>query len=215
MPPKSRAKKLVRRARPAGVYKAVIPRGYSSQAVALKCVRTADVSNINVVDNLMLGAMQFTLSNVAQYTDFTNLFDQYRIDRILVQFFPTWTSKDAPVNATNSFVPTMCVAPDWDDSTVPGSLAELNAKPEVQYHRTDKPFSVWVKPHVDTEIYRTAVTTGYGNMKNAWIDSASSDIPHYGLKYAILGNGAGGVGGNNIGPLQVVVKYFLSFRRVS
>lgn len=215
MPPKSRAKKLVRRARPAGVFKRVTPRAYSSQAVALRCVRTADVTTLDVFDNLSFGALQFTLSAVAQYTDFTNLFDQYRIDKILVQFFPTWTSRDAPVSATNAMVPTMCVAPDWDDSTVPGSLAELNAKPEVQYHRTDLPFSVWVKPHVDTEIYRTAVTTGYGNMKNAWIDSASSDIPHYGLKYAIMGNGAGGVGGNRIGMMHVVVKYFLSFRRVS
>lgn len=217
MPPKSRSRKLVFRARPLGVSKRSIPRGprgYTSQAVALRCVRAAEPITLDVKDGRLYGALEFKLSSVAQYGDFTNLFDQYRIDKVLVTFYPLWTGKDVPNNATNAIVPIMCTATDLDDAGVPASLDYLNAKPEVQYHRTDKPFSVWIKPHVDTEIYRSAVTTGYGNAKNVWIDSLSSDIPHYGLKYAILGDGGFGIGSNGLGIMQIVVKYYVSFRRV-
>jgi len=36
-----------------------------------------------------------------------------------------------------------------------------------------------------TQMYRTALTTGYAPKRSTWIDMAQTDVPHYALKGVI------------------------------
>lgn len=176
--------------------------------------RTVLLSPYNLSDQRVYGALSFNLSQLPNYTEFTALFDQYRINKIKVTMYPHADNSQTPVNATNDFIPLIAFCTDTDDSTAPASVDELNQRSNVRYTKFNKPISIWIKPHVDTEIYRSAVTTGYGNIANAWIDSASSDIPHYGLKWAIMGDSETGLGANSIMKYEIVLQFYCSFRGV-
>lgn len=176
--------------------------------------RTVLLTPYNLLDQRTYGALSFNISQLPNYTEFTALFDQYRINKIKVTLYPHANSTETPCNATNDFIPLIAFCEDTDDATTPTSVDDLNQKPNVRYSRFNKPISMWIKPHVATEVYRSTITTGYGNIANAWIDSISSDIPHYGFKWAIMGDSESGVGGNAIMKYEIVVQYYCSFRGV-
>jgi len=118
----------------------------------------------------------FTLNAFAQYTEFTALFDQYRIDRIEIWLEPI----GAP--STSSF-PCLTTCVDFDDATTPTSFASVEAHQNSlvangaagQYHS-------W-QPRVALGAY-AGTFTSFANISGPWIDSASPGVQHYGFKAA-------------------------------
>jgi len=133
---------------------------------------------------------QFQLSDVINYTDFTTLFDSYRITKV-DYYMQLLTNPEGfvevPTGLTNKGVeawyPVMWYVLDDDDSTVP-TLAQLREKQGVR-RKVLKPnqmikFSIYPKFQKQTYAGPGGLV-GYGPA-TGWLDCADSGVPHYGIK---------------------------------
>lgn len=139
------------------------------------------------------GAMSFRLSDIKNTSEFSNLFDRYMITGVRVQF-QLITNPDAAQQLNSATVvqqanwfPKLWYTVDHDDTT-------LITRSQIQEYTTAK--CKVLRPNAITKVYlpfpRTAGgvysgTTAYAGKVNApsYLDMATRDIDHYGLKYAV------------------------------
>lgn len=135
-------------------------------------------------------ALSFQLSDLPNYTQFTNLYDQYRILAVKVEFVArTPPVQYYGVSAISSSAPVLYTAIDLDDVTTPTSTTLL-AHESCKFHGAFTPMSTnkyvrWLKPATAVEMYQTGGFGGYGARQNQWIDTTSSSVQHYGIKWWI------------------------------
>jgi len=125
------------------------------------------------------GAITFILQDLANFTDYTNLFDQYRILAVKVEFIMLGSTN--PLTGPPGYIQT---ALDYDDATTPGSANELMQYDSVQVVPIGQYFERSVRPRSAVAMY-SGVFTSFGNKYAQWCDSASSSVIHYGIKYYI------------------------------
>jgi hypothetical protein len=155
------------------------------------------------------GAIKFTLGNLPDYTDFS-LYDQYRIDSIELLFVPSLNVSTTKGTAGTDVrqLPILTTCLDKDDAITP-------TVSQVQQHQTcvvhgifDRNVRVHLdKPQVSLSAYQGAFT-GYAQKASQWIDTASSGVEHYGVKWSIE-NAPTSASANY---LFVYAKYNMSFR---
>lgn len=127
------------------------------------------------------GSYAFTLSTVPAFSEFTNLFDQYRICAVKLQFFPRVT--DVTASGTTNQVP-FHYAVDYTDVTPPTSLTDVLQYNNSKTRQALKPFTIYLKPRVAQTIWQGVTAAGYAPGKpSMWLDSKSYGIQHYGLKW--------------------------------
>ena len=71
-------------------------------------------------------AWSFNLSQLPNYTDFTNLYDQYRINKIVFKIIPKFS--EASINAgtaNNANLAQIHSVIDYDDAVTPTALSDL------------------------------------------------------------------------------------------
>jgi hypothetical protein len=129
----------------------------------------------------VLGATNFTLSQVANQANFTALFDQYKVDYLEFTFRP---QANATTLVTTSLVPRFITAIDYDDSNTPSSLVALEEYMSAQTHMVDT-FTRRFRPKILTMIWDGTNPAAGGSTPAPWIDCAQNLIPHYGIKYGI------------------------------
>jgi hypothetical protein len=120
-------------------------------------------------------AAYISLAQFPNYTEYSQVFDQYKIDQVEV-----WLE---PVGSQENGTGILTTAVDLDDANVPTSATAIYDKQDAltgngiqgRYHR-------WV-PHMATAVF-SGTFTSYGNERAGWIDSASPNVQHYGFKVA-------------------------------
>jgi hypothetical protein len=118
----------------------------------------------------------FILSSLPNYTSYTSLFDQYRVDQLEV-----WLEPSSVLSTAN--YSTLATAIDLDDANVATAYSQVEGKQGAlvgegaagRYHR-------W-RPHVAIAEFSGAFTS-YGNAPAGWIDAASPSVQHFGFKTA-------------------------------
>lgn len=143
------------------------------------------------------GARSFAVSDFTGAASLLSVFDQYRIDQI-----ECWIEGQNPYANVN--VPELFSAVDLDDAGAPTALGQIQDHQGAivsggaagHYHK--------FRPHVAVAVYSGAFTS-FSNSPSTWIDSASPNVQHYGLKFAT-------VSGGNALLFNVVVRAVISFR---
>jgi hypothetical protein len=133
-----------------------------------------------------LGALNFKLSDLATYASLS-LYDQYRIDRIEVTICPQLITNvtKGTLGADMMVLPLFVTAVDLDDSTTPATLAAVLSNPTAQIHGVFNHNVVRsFVPNIAMSAYQGAFT-GYAAEEPQWLDTATPDIQHYGLKYSV------------------------------
>jgi len=161
-------------------------------------------------------AISFKLSDVSGYTDFTTLYDMYRIRAVAVYVSPTIQPVGTTTAGTLSTFNTKCTTViDYDDSDVLASVGDARQYDTCKHVwmniANNKPHKRYFTPAVATEVYRSTISTGYGVKWGEWIDCSQADIPHFGLKINLstpvaITSADVGVG------VTVEVKYYLEFK---
>lgn len=132
----------------------------------------------------LLRTYQFSLSNVTASTDFTNLFDMYKITFVQVKFYLV-IDPSAQAAAVARY-PRMWWTRDYDDAnTLSINQIRERSKCGSALLTPHKPIVINVRPAITTQVYRTPISTGYAPKWNQWLDADQPDIPHYGLKIAL------------------------------
>lgn len=130
----------------------------------------------------------FNLGVLPNYTEFTTLYQKYRIVGVRVRFIPSVTEVIAvtvtgPPVLSNSMTPFYYVV-DYNDSTPPSSVAQMleyqNVK--VTIPSSDKIRSIYFKPRAALAAYSGVTFTSYASDKGNWIDTNSPNVQYYGLK---------------------------------
>lgn len=170
--------------------------------------RTAYLTNWLTNDTIIDKFKNFTvqLSDVPGYNEFIQLYDQYKIAKVVVSLVPMFNTSE-PLNASSSTVPPTWSILDYDG----GFPATRNAMLEYQNLRMVNGHK-WHKrvfvPRMQATVYN-GVTSAYVP-RTGFIDCGSSGVPHYGATFMALP--IGGVDGPFSYDLKVT--YYLAFKNV-
>jgi len=142
----------------------------------------------------------FRLADVVSYTEFTQLYDQYKILGVKVRMIPFQTvaaTAAAPSSAAGQPAFLIHSVVDYDDADLPVASNTgvdnfrqyPNYKVKNVFSRMGGAISRFLRPKLRGLVYKSgeasAPTTGYQSLKASWLDCDNPDPPHYGLKYII------------------------------
>lgn len=138
--------------------------------------RSANLGVITTTSSVAgTAAYTFSLSNLANASDISNLFDQYRILQVTVSI----TAITA--GATGSIY----TAFDFDDISTPTGINSMLEYDTLQVSSSSIVTQRTFTPRVLSEVYNSAVNTAYSTIARPWLDSSYMAVPHYGLKVFI------------------------------
>jgi len=132
-------------------------------------------------------ALEF--QDLAQATSWSAVFDQYRIEKALFRFKSRNNAISVQNTASpNSGVPTGYVVVDRDDATVL-TVGQAQEYDNCQTFSGEEDFVVSLVPSVTPAVFSSGAFTGYGVAPSGqmWLDVASNNVPHYGVKGWISG----------------------------
>lgn len=153
------------------------------------------------------GALTFSLSSLPSATDFTDLYDAYRISKVKVEIIPRVDSTDM---SSQVQMPMVHSAIDLTDSNAPASLGELMEYENVRTTRGTRIHKRYFTPKVQQQVYNGLVGTGYSvDRRNKFIATDNPAVPHYALKYAL---GPVTTGGGNQVTFALRVTYYFQCR---
>lgn len=159
----------------------------------------------------------FSLNDIRQVSNYSGIFEYYKIDKIVVTFRyktgglapalnPNGTSLGSVHNEIN---PMLIFKVDHNDVTA-DTISELKDSMRTRKKvltNNNPEFSITLKPALQEEIYKSAVTTAYGPVWGKWLPMADVTAPHFGLKaYAVGVNYASA----DMGKILVTYKTYFS-----
>lgn len=165
-----------------------VPRPMRMRAPVYSFKRTQETTITAIATNVTYGSITFNLQSLPSYTDFTALYDQYRILGIRAMFVPRTTANAQGANERGTFHSVI----DYDDNQAPAAVYPLL---EYQSHKRTPNTVIhkrYWKPTVLVPAFLASGTTGtsfgYSPKAGQWLDMAMPNIPHYGIKFAIENN---------------------------
>lgn len=170
-----------------------------------KFKRTAPMVNVSSNSATeIFTALTFKLSDLPDYSEFVNLYDQYCIDKVVLYFLNQSANNYTYTNQARGY---MLIVPDYDDSTTPVSMNELLQYDNLRIKGDLKSFRMSIKPKCAKLVYN-GVSSGY-SASTGFIDMAYPSVPHYGVKW-----GLSQVQTTNNNYYQLFITYHLRFRGV-
>jgi hypothetical protein len=127
------------------------------------------------------GAFSFSLADTPVPTDYTSLFDQYRIQQVMVEFLPAVLPFTASTTALD--LPFMITAIDHDDSTA-APVTTLQQYGNAQVIANQTYHQRTLTPRFSLSAYSGVFGSFSLAPIGSWIDSASPSVLYYGLKWA-------------------------------
>lgn len=167
----------------------------------------------------------FKLTDVINYSEFTTLFDQYKILKVVFKIQMITNPDSAnPLNVAASSTTTYYNNPtNWFpkfwyirdyDSGSSETISSIKERQGAKFFvmKPNKEYSIALKPMVQVQTYKTSVSTGYAP-KRLWLDIADTSVPHYGLKTVI---DCLGLDPNDTYPFKFryETKFYLGFKGV-
>jgi len=138
--------------------------------------------------DIRLGGTSIYVDAVPNTTEFTSLFDQWRIKNVVFRLDVPANYSTAGANASPTVYPMIYYVLDYDDPQN-ATITDMLQYPQVQVHNFAKdgytPMMIKFSPKPLRDIAGSGISTGYGPMPSApWIRTSDFTIPHYGLKIA-------------------------------
>lgn len=158
-------------------------RGHT-RVVSFKRTQTLGTVATNA-SGYFFASYQFKLADLPNYSDITNLFEVYRLRKVVVRatpLNPNTTQTTLNIANCGSIV-------DYDDAVAVSSISTMD-----QYHsfRMHSPMKGWTRtfyPKHAVQLYNEVASVGgtaYAQ-RSGWINTAWYNVPHYGLKVGIEG----------------------------
>jgi len=148
------------------------------------------------------GATSFSVNSLDQISQLAAVFDQYRIDEIECWCIPNQLG----LNAGGAGLLYSVV--DYDDSSNLSTIGQAEDYTNCLCSPSNEGHYRRFVPHAAVAMYSGSFTS-YGNVASPWIDTASTNVQHYGLKMACTA-----ITGGTAETIALQVRYHLSFRNV-
>jgi len=196
-----------RRAKP----RALVPRPVAAQVHKFKRTYQA---NYQVADSFIHRGTAFALNLLPNYTEFTALFDAYRIMRIdgLFIYDANSAGVSSQVGYSPSYLPNLLLVNDFDDGNALTAVTDYEQYESFRVVRLDQQHRITFIPQIAVGAYGGAVFTNYARQRGIWLDAASPAVEHYGIKFGVDGSMEGGAGTHNLGTLKIYWTAHLELR---
>lgn len=164
----------------------------------------------NDVNNSADVTAQFTLADASGSAELVQLFDNFRLTKIMYRWVITRTPDWNSTTGVRGYSVRVTWVHDFNDSTPISRLAQLQRSGcREEMLNVDKPESKWytLNPAVAMQAYESATTTAYAPKWRQWLDTNDNSAPHYGLKatYSELNTG---------NALRLEAKMYFEFKGV-
>lgn len=135
-------------------------------------------------DNLVVGQVNIALSSLPDYTDFTTLFQAYKINGMTLKVTPSYQLDADP--ATGETI--LCDIWLNPYGVAPGAGFKLSDLLQIQKRQSfimpqRKGFSRSMRLKQLSEIYASATNTDYVSMRPKYIATTEANTPHFGLSF--------------------------------
>lgn len=186
----------------------------------ISCKRTVTLADFTVSTTWSARSFAFALSALPSYSEFGNLFEQYRINAVKLQFIPFFDGNDLGSSAANVtggagwFTnPRLYHAIDKDGNGATGSETALQEYSDVKIVTEPmKPFVVYIKnPCVQVATANALTLVGGAPKSRQWIDTDNYNIQHYGC---VVGAIAPFASAGYAFKYSVVATYYMEFKGV-
>lgn len=154
------------------------------------------------------GLIEFKLNQLPNYTEYTTMFDAYRINKVVLEFKPNFIETNVNSSfATTGYIPDIGVVIDYDSqSAAPTSMNELRQYSNFREYKANKPFKVVLVPRTAGMVYNGAASTAYSQSRpRLWLDCEYPAVPHYGVNYY-----AAPCGANNLWNIVVTATFYIA-----
>jgi hypothetical protein len=156
----------------------------------------------------------FKLNDLPNHTDFTSLYDMYRIDLIEAIWELTPLVPAALVTKTSNIMPVILAWSDQDDATPPTTLAAVNniARVErLELSEANPAIKRSFRPHVQLGAFGSGTNNAGAVQPAGFIDCGLDAVNHYGVKFWIKNFNTTTVSNTGAG-IQVSFRYHLTLR---
>lgn len=150
------------------------------------------------------GSFQHALSDVPNYTEFTTLYDNFKITGIQLKFYPRLTDQTSPGTSYGQFI--WCT--DYDDATAPTGVNELLQRQSTKVYIPvgNRPLKFFYRPRAASAVYNGTGFTAYAQTsQNTWVDCNNAGVPFYGSKWVWTGTSAAY-------QMDVYATYYFKFK---
>lgn len=157
----------------------------------------------------------FSLSKMRNAAEYAALFEQYRIDKVVVTF--RYKGGNAGIASVagganwNESNPLLYFKVDHDDANIQ-TLTQLKDSMKTRTHMftNDKPeFSIQLKPACLVEILKSGTTTVNSPKWGVWLNTTDDGVLMNGLKCYAIGYKSGSW---DPGSIAISYKYYVSFK---
>lgn len=158
-------------------------------------------------------AKQFRLNDIPQVASYKELFDDYVLNKVVAEIrYDTFVSDNTYTNQSNPVYPQLLIKTDHNDVSTQtwNQLKESEKSRLIQLRPAGRPISHVIKPSVQIEMYRTALTSGYGSKWGQIVRTDDSELPHYGLKIQVKTQP--GDSDINLGKISIMYKYYFTMK---
>lgn len=148
----------------------------------------------------------FSLDLLPSYTEYTALFDSYRIAKVSCMFIPINSGEPGAVATSAQVVPILVHALDFDDNTNIGTPPYEYGS--VKMTPMNKSFTRTFKPKPAVGVFTSTLVTGSSQPKTSpWIDAGSPSVRHYGIRLYITDPSA------SVYRYRMLVKYYIECKQ--
>lgn len=151
-------------------------------------------------------AASYALNGLPNYTEFTALYDQYKITGVKLKFVPRGNSSDL---TTSNNITSLITCIDTDDSVVPTSIDQLTQYQSMKMCRSTQSMTRYWKPKFNVGAINT-VALGLAGKQNTtgWLDCTSDSVQHFGIKGCLTSFAGATI------VYDILVTQYLAFKNV-
>lgn len=144
----------------------------------------------NVISNAVsapstTGILKFRLADLPNPTDFTQLYEQFKITGVKIRFIPYIGTEASSTTGTLTETMAMAIDRGANDQVVAApSFNSLLENQDVKLRNSQRPFALWIGTPT---FHQPADGLAQGAYKSGWLDSdiiGSRDVDYHGVKWA-------------------------------
>lgn len=143
-----------------------------------------------------LAALNFSVNDMPSYTEFTSLYDYYKVNRIKVRIIPFQTESNSTGTVNNAGNVPIAYVVDTSDSTPPVTFEELLEYNDHKITNLYNGVSCYFKPK-----FADATSA----IRDGWVATSNPSLNWYGFKYAIPPT-------TNAMAFYTIITFYVSFK---
>lgn len=187
------------------------------QLLALEDPDAGATGWLSTFDDAVVKTFTFSLSELPNFSEFTGLFRQYKLNAAAVKFYPSYSSV---ASTSSSVVSNNIIITCWPNTTgqqltaafTKAELNEIQRKSQWMFP-LNRPTTIYMPLKQLNMVYNTAINTDYSVVKPRYLATAETTTPHYGINVHICKVDGSTFSSNSV-RLKIIEKIYLSTKQV-